>query len=244
MANITDNLIARYPLESPYDSSGNARTLTVTGATVDTTTFKLGGAGYNFDGVDDEMSSTATGLDGLTAFSASLWVYLDTKGNGERFINKGEGNAAVANANAFSIGLDGSVDQKGRFRLYVGDGTTEATIVSDSAFSTGVWVHMVCVWDGTTIKMYLNNAQQTQTASISGTMPNINDTTYPFSLGMRIYNTTTKDLYMDGRLDEIVIWSRALTTTEISQLYNGGTGREVSAWPGTGGRLVNGGLVG
>lgn len=228
MAAITDNLVF-LSHGTRWDRSGNGRHLTLTGA-VEQSGGKFGSE-INFDGVDDEAVSTTTGFDGLTAFSCSLWILLDTKGNGERFVNKGEGNAATANVNAFSVGLDGSADQKGRFRCYVGDGTTEGTVTTDAAFPTGVRKHMVCTWDGTTMKMYLDNVLQTATASLSGTMPNINDTTYPFTLGMRIFNTTTKDLFMDGQLDEIVLWSRAITEAEISQLYNGGTGREVSAWP-------------
>lgn len=58
--------------------------------------------------------------------------------------------------------------------------------------------------------------------------------------------------YWDGQIDEVGVWSRALSSSEISDLYNSGSGRDYSYIQSTGGtpstgaarRLINSGLVG
>lgn len=216
---LTDNLIALYRLESVCDSSGNARHLTNSNATLDTTTVKLGGGSYDFNGSNNYMQSTATSFDGLPALTVSFWMYVDTKGNYEHVVAKGYG-ASDANRMAWLFMFDGSLDQKLIFST--SDGTNKAEMVSNAAIAVSTWTHIVGVWDGTWLKMYLNNSLQTDTTTCTS-MYDINDTNYPLNLGSR----TAVDCFFDGRLDEVAIWSRALTTDEIAWLYNGGTGREI-----------------
>ena len=47
----------------------------------------------------------------------------------------------------------------------------------------------------------------------------------------RIGAWTITDWYFVGQLDEFAIWNRALSDTEISQLYNGNTGRSLIVNP-------------
>lgn len=218
---IETSLLAHYRFESLYDSSGNNRTLTLAGgANADSTTKKLGGASYNFDGIDDALYTTASGFDGLSALTVSAWIYVDTKGNFEHIIAKGFG-VSSADVMAWLIFFDDSADQK----LYFGvsNGSSKFEILSDSAITTGTWIHVVGHWDGATVRMYLNNVLQASTLACSS-MANINDVTYPLTFGRRPVNN---DAYFDGRLDEVLIWSRAISLSEIAYLYNNGTGREL-----------------
>jgi hypothetical protein len=40
-----------------------------------------------------------------------------------------------------------------------------------------------------------------------------------------------RDFGMNGRLDEVAIWNRALSDSEIAHLYNGGLGNPVATVP-------------
>ncbi|MTI19482.1 LamG domain-containing protein, partial [Fulvivirga sp. RKSG066] len=94
--------------------------------------------------------------------------------------------------------------------------------VSNGAFTSvtgtttvplNTWTHVAGVWDGTTIKVYVNGALE-NTVSVSGTMPT---NSYPVKIGANYSNISEN---CDGVLDEVRIWNVARTQTEISNSMN------------------------
>lgn len=80
-------------------------------------------------------------------------------------------------------------------------GETDCSLVSNS------WTHIVISFDGSTRKIYLNGIlNKTETGSCG------------------ITNNNTGDLYLGknytGTLDDVIIYNRILTQTEITELYN------------------------
>ena len=69
--------------------------------------------------------------------------------------------------------------------------------------------------DGTTLKLYVNNSL---VASVAKTLNTANT---PLVIGQQASVSTGS---FSGWFDEFGVWSRALTSDEISQLYNSGTG--------------------
>lgn len=86
--------------------------------------------------------------------------------------------------------------------------------------STATWYYLILTWDASAseAKFYVNNTQQGGTQT--GTETNIRNTTSAFNLGHR----SSGSGYVDGLMDEMGIWSKVLTTDEISDLYNSGAG--------------------
>jgi len=86
--------------------------------------------------------------------------------------------------------------------------------------STGTWYHIVLTFDYANKNMtgYVNAVSQGTTANQtywpqwSATTNFVMASFHPFSA------------FFDGVLDEVGIWGRALTSTEVSELYNGGAG--------------------
>jgi hypothetical protein len=90
--------------------------------------------------------------------------------------------------------------------------------------SANTWYHAVFVADGTNLTIYVNGVQRAQQS-------------FPYSIdygsdavliigGRDAANGWT----MNGRLDEIGVWNRALTTDEITALYNSGSGLPYSSF--------------
>lgn len=81
------------------------------------------------------------------------------------------------------------------------------------------WYHIVMTYDesATTLLGYLNGTQvATKTTTGTG-----NSTAGQFELGRLATNAIN---YVDGVMDEVGLWSRALTAAEVTSLYNGGSG--------------------
>jgi len=209
---LTTDIVSYYKLD---ETSGTTVTdslgtndLTNTGATVNQTG-KIGKA-YSF--VTDDYIENPPLLG--SSFTLSLWTKTNTISGADDFIySKDDG---INNADI-------------QFRLYRRDaefyfelGNTAGSSFSTDTSSkgniaTGTWYHIVVTFDGTNLILYLDNSSA-DTATFSGTRVSATRSAYisgrPHAGG----------LYYDGYLDEIGIWSRALTSTEVGELYNSGDG--------------------
>lgn len=67
--------------------------------------------------------------------------------------------------------------------------------------------------DGGSLYIYINGTQQKTGSPGSITPANI-----------QLCNNWVSDPYLDGQVDELSFWNRTISTDEITQLYNGGTG--------------------
>jgi len=94
----------------------------------------------------------------------------------------------------------------------------------DTVLSEGEWYHFVWVhkdYDETIL--YINGNPESEVAEIVGS-PELVDDSLPFYLGQRgVYPDHGWDS-LNGELDEVGLWERALSQDEVLQLYNDGEG--------------------
>jgi len=214
-AALTDNLVSYWKFDGDATDSVGSNDGTVNGATNSASYGKIN-QGYSFDGLNDNLIRNNE-INSNQAYSVSVWFKTSSNNNmyffddgcayrgGKRGIVIGINNGDMfyfANRNSYqdyvsSTGLTGYND--GNWHLIVltwtGDGT-----------SNGMKIYM----DGSTTPNY-----QATTSSISSSTQ-VNS----FNLG----SLTDSSVYYNGDLDEVGIWSRVLTSTEVSQLYNAGSG--------------------
>lgn len=155
-----------------------------------------------------------------SAFSVSAWINtgnLTTIGN--------IANQWTSGAQALMICRINSATLEFFIANAVGDTGTNFISATGSILTTNKWYHAVFVYDGTLTgntnraKIYLNATQKTCTAT--GTIPAITTAaTSAFNLGALV----TASSNMTGFLDEVGVWDRALTGSEITTLYNSGFG--------------------
>ena len=89
------------------------------------------------------------------------------------------------------------------------------------------WYHVVATYDGTQtdagMKLYLQGVDDTAGMGSSGGFPTA-FTNDAFYLGGFPAAPLGSDMFFEGRLCEVGFWSRELTLSEITDLYNGGSG--------------------
>lgn len=186
----------------------------------DATTIGKIGQGVSFDGVDDLASSTiSSGLS--SSFTVSLWV------KPEATITSGTmiANSQVASYGNYWFGISGSESPQTHYRVGLYDGTANPYIDSGATYTLGKWDHVVMVRDvvADTISVYVNGVFDTQTTDTTTSVPTYSD----FYMGRE----HTPDRPFNGDVDEVRLFSRALSAVEIGQLYNigGGGGGSVGA---------------
>ena len=100
------------------------------------------------------------------------------------------------------------------FIIYTG---SQYALHSSANLRDGNWHHIAVTYDGVTLKMYIDNA-----TPITST-PNDN-TQFSHSSGNKIGASATGTAVMNGSIDQVRIFNRALNSTEISKLYGNGAG--------------------
>ena len=143
-------------------------------------------------------------LDITDEITISLWAkYLDATNNYKRIITKNKESAYCLRT--------GAADSNNRleFNLYIG-GSIQ-TITSNNTL-VNQYNHIVAMYNGTIMKMYVNGILQTNTKTISGNIGTNND---DLLIAKRVGVTH----YLDGSLADVRIYNRALSPSEITQLY-------------------------
>jgi len=166
--------------------------------------------------IDD---ASQTGLDVTPPITFCAWISLDAVGGGFNYVIIGKGSA-TGSTRQYRFGIRDNAGQK---QMVMQSSSAGTSFDGDTAVSDGsAWVastpYLVCVThSGTDVKYYINDAQHstTQTSAISS----FHNGTSPFSIGAENVGVTPAQ-YFNGQVDDVMIWTRALSLAEIQAIYN------------------------
>jgi hypothetical protein len=218
---LTDNLISYWKLNEQsgtrYDETASNNDLTDNN-TVGYGTGKIGNAA-DFESTNSESLSiddaAQTGLDLTGDFTFSLWVNFESH-NYFGLISK---YASAGDKRAYNLETVITAGAIYRLNLAISsDGVTPVEKYVAFAPNLATWYHIAVVYDASagTADFYINGTAQTQQTGLPTSIYN-ND--QKFNIGSH-----NGGQYMDGLIDEVGIWNRTLSSSEITSLYNGGSG--------------------
>lgn len=199
-ANLQTGLVGYWPFcGNANDASGNGNNGTVNGATLTTDRFGNTNSAYSFDG-NDWIAATRVHQ---AVFTASVWVQ-STNGNC---------NKPILDANNKSWELYSDC-ANGQLNFVVWNGGTYTYHPTNVVFGTNTWFHVVAVYSSSQVKVYVNGSLIT--TQVTTAVPAISGV---LNMGASLSGTSQ---YFTGKLDDVGLWSRALTLAEIQQLYTQG----------------------
>ncbi len=204
---------------SALDGSGYGNNGVITGASYTSTTPQsvvgLGNGKYalHFNGISDFVNAgdPVSGiLDfGTEDFTIEAWFYLDAlPGAWKCIVNKGaSGNVGygmeINNFNRLTVSIQAT------------GGTDQHVNSVSSVVDALKWYHAVAVFDrDNQIYAYLNGKIVASSAYLAGNNNSI-DNAENFNIGKHLGNTR----YFNGSLDEVRVYRKALTFSEIQQHY-------------------------
>lgn len=218
---LTDGLVLLLHMDEPdwtgpgavTDASGNGNHGTVDGTAAPTPGGKIGGAGL-FDGNGWIVVPDAPSLHPTTELTMAVWVYPTglTDGVGgfpyPGILSKREGYGVNV---AYTLFL---WEQNKAFVDIQADRFDSA-----AAFSNDQWYHIAVVYDGAEdaplrTRIYVNGALDSVHASAPSFDPNSED--------IQVGGLPGGGEPFIGKLDEVAIWTRALTAAEIQSVYETG----------------------
>lgn len=97
-----------------------------------------------------------------------------------------------------------------------GNGSAVTTAITPQTLPLGQWSHVAATYDGALLRLYTNGALAAQT-NFTGA---IFSETLDVGIGAVPYQRSAWYLPWTGQLDEISVYSRALTDSEIAVIYN------------------------
>lgn len=196
------------------NTNGSGMTYTASG--------KLASA-VTFDGTDDRIDLSYTQTD-VSDYSISTWFKTNTAGNGPMVQNRGSG---AGNSLTLSIGANPFGCAAGKIAYGAETNDVYYGVCSNTSYNDNAWQHVIGVWDGTSgtavatsqFTLYVNGSSVSTTDVVSGTamsapLTGLGDTKFGRHDAWAVnYN---------GSLDEVGIWTRALSATEAQQIYRRG----------------------
>ena len=170
-----------------------------------------GATSLDMDGTDDYVSIPNTSLGVATSWSISCWIYPDTNAS-EAFMGIWSGTSANK--------VFGIEKQPSQLNFTVTVGSTNYNISGQNPATTqSKWNHLVFVKDGSTLRAYVDNVA-TPTASVnSGSASTSPD--QRFTIGDRWESSNGSFSPFEGKFQEVAFWNRAITTSEINEIFNG-----------------------
>lgn len=213
----TTGLVAHYPLNgNANDISGNNNNGTVNGATL--TSDRLGNpnSAYSFDGSSAHITIPHSNSLMFTsnAISISFWAEI----------------ASVPNSGYNGIVLSkqaGSGSTQQGFNLFDNTSQTVALSVSggggvfgganNTSVSLNQYHHFTYVYDNGTGTSYLDGVQ---TSSFAGQTATIGTNTMDLLIGKANWSNVNAPNF-HGIIDEMLIYNRGLTSTEVTQIFAG-----------------------
>jgi hypothetical protein len=171
----------------------------------------------HFDKVDDyvEVPNASSYIANSNQITFAGWFYHDDLSYGQGLMSIRGGGTGTGEM----------------YMIQLNNGTVECRLITTAGFHEvvappfsvvpQVWQHWAWVYDGSTVKLYIDGMEKGSTAA-SGT---ITATNKPFTFGKCLLGGF--NFVFGGRADEVSMWSKALTTTEIKELMdNGALGTE------------------
>jgi Concanavalin A-like lectin/glucanases superfamily len=204
---IETGLVAIYPFTgNANDSSGHGNHGVVNGPQLTNDRFNKTSSAYSFNSNQITVPHNST-LNLSGAFTISLWYVTSEYINPQDLVIKGQDKTTgswwtrIHTSTLNSPGAWFGFRQNGS-----GITTTNATTLE-----TNTWMHFAVAISGTTAKMYLNG-------NLSNTLLNIDlsnsaSNTSPLTIGKLQYP-------FNGKMDDIKIFNRSLSDTEITYLAN------------------------
>lgn len=164
----------------------------------------LNASALNFDGIDDKVNcdtAISTTLSNTNKLTVEAWIKTTRDSSVETIVsNHGNGSSTQFDLRTVN----------GEFNCFIGFGSY---VVTGGTVVPNTWQHVAMVFDGTSVTLYIDGVNVGNTPTPSNyTLPT---SVAPIILGYNGYGEIFK-----GQIDEVRIWNKALTQTEIQNNRN------------------------
>ncbi|MFZ4930660.1 endo-beta-N-acetylglucosaminidase H [Chryseobacterium sp. Mn2064] len=169
-------------------------------------TVPTGSYTLSLDGSTESGAAGNLNLSG-SALSFEGWIKPSSFKSASPYISSIMGTE-VSDSNSAFLRLGDASLANNKLQFVVSINNVQQKLASATALNANTWYHVAATYDGANMKIYINgtlDATKAQSGSIASNGA--------FNVGY-LYNTSRN---FNGKIDEVRVWKRALTQTEIGQ---------------------------
>lgn len=204
----TQGLVAYYPFNgNANDESGNGHQGVAYGATLTTDRFGNQNRAYHFNGTSDSIALSNTSSLNFSSGGFTLSAWANFSGNLTDGLIVAKHVVGTSNNNGLFISV-----WHNQFAFYL----KEPRLTTPLTYSDNAWHHLVGVYDGTAQYIYVDGFLKASLGE-SGPISNV----VSMKIGSGSGPLSPLALFR-GMIDDVRIYSRALSQSEIQQLYHEG----------------------
>jgi len=219
----TSSAVSRWSMDSSDVDSGVIKDSwgnndgTINGASTGVSGVGAGEA-FSFDGSDDNVNLGSIDLSSFSAVTISLWVKFVSLTENQQIIGTyGVNNSADGEAiDVYDWDGNGNIDLAYVRRDSSGNAERILLQIKNLSIGTGTWNHLVATRSGTSaseMELYLNGAKLNTAEDASQGAGTFSKT--PCVIGER-----DNDWNLSGEIDEVRVYSEALSQQQMWKLYN------------------------
>jgi len=202
---VSEGLIAYYPFTgNSDDQSGNAHHGTTHGTALATDRLGNTNAAYLFDGTAAYVEVPDDTQFHLQQLSLCVWLRPNTGLITDR-------EYVIVSKDDWMKGFQLVLLGPDSIYFGVGNGSGWVDLYARHILQLGSWQHLAATYDGSNLSLFVNGALAVATPCAGTIVYGSN----PLAIGKNGWNATD---YFDGVLDEIRVYSRALSSNEVPQI--------------------------
>ena len=219
MADVNAGLIAHYPFNgNANDETGNGYDGTVDGATLSDDGFGNPSSAFSFDGSNDKIliGQAPENFPSLNAYAVSVWFLNNGGGNqgqgyGQKILSKGDFFTDFH----LSVGPDGGPD--GYLSWWSDQGGFESVTDTSQDYRDNLWHHVVLnkktASEG---DLWVDGVLRASSNTLKAVMNSVD-----LVIGYTAHTDVFQQKYWSGKIDDIRIYNRVLSESEILELFVG-----------------------
>ena len=158
----------------------------------------------DFNGTNQSFTSTSTMNLSGSAITIEAWINSKSFQSTSPYISSIAGMESSPNTALLRVG-DGGIPAGNQVQFVLQFGGSQTKITGSTVLLINTWYHIVGVYNGTTMKLYVNGVEDASTNVTGAFTANSN-----FQIG---HVASTR--YFNGQIDEVRVWSVARTLVQI-----------------------------
>ena len=180
----------------------------------------------DFNGVDMYAElGNVTSLNGSAVASWSLWVNRDNVTRNEVAISQ----SGAGTDRQFYLRFVGN----NRIDLFLNNLIMFRDSSLNVTFANNTWYNIVLTYNGANTpnsakcNLYINGVKETNTTGYN--VSSLNSSSSNFNIGRHENGASSYNNFFDGNIDEIALFDKELSQSEVTAIYNSGTGTTLTA---------------